>query len=112
VTGVECEYLWSMSSQNVNSKLTHSYKRKLNEFLERSVKCERVVLTRIEERKGFVKVENLRHYAKFNQAQSRFERPTGQLTQCHRDKYQEKIGEPVFKLRSWYVRHSSTFAGA
>jgi hypothetical protein len=31
---------------------------------ERSVKCERVVLTCIEERKGFVKVENLRHYAK------------------------------------------------
>lgn len=57
-----------MSSQNVNSKLTHSYKRKVNEFHERRVKCERV-LTRIEERKGFVKVENLRHYAKFNQAQ-------------------------------------------
>jgi len=58
-----------MSSQNVNSKLTHSYKRKVNEFHERRVKREQVVLTRIEERKGFVKVENLRHYAKFNQAQ-------------------------------------------
>ena len=55
-----------MSSQNVNSKLTHRYKRKVNEFHERSVKCERMVLTCIEERKSFVKVENLRDYVKFN----------------------------------------------
>jgi len=74
---------------------------------ERPVKWRRGkgIHTSIEQRKRFIKIEDLGHYTQLKSFPAQNAAPD-ELTQRHRDKYQEKIGKPVFKLFPLRVRHS------